>query len=139
MDASIYRTIRAGAIAPASDPDKISGRQFAHRLTKLNTTERALVAYGLECGAVHLQNLTRPQAAMLTRVSVSYVNTIQRASPAELELLACGWLQLSELHNKHRHQPATDADVEQVVLKLGPNRVMSALDRITAPVLDAAE
>ena len=45
---------------------------------------------------------------------------------------------LSDLHN-HRHQPPTDAEVETVVLKLGLARVLDALDRLTAPMMQAAE
>jgi hypothetical protein len=140
MDATfIYRSDRVSAIAPAPTPSSINGRQLAYRLQKLNSAKRALLARDLECGAVHLQNLTRPQAATLTRVSVSYVNTVQRASLEERKRLACGLLTLSALHNKHRRQPVSDADVERIVIKIGADRVMSALDRITAPVLVAAQ
>ena len=118
-------------------PIIVSGRQFSRRLKKLNAGQRALTAYGLNVGELQLSSYTKPLSAAMARVSVSYLNTVAHASDAERQLLACGCLALSELHNKYR-RPVTDADVERLIVEIGPDRIMSALDKITQPMMFGA-
>jgi hypothetical protein len=71
---------------------------------------------------------------------LSYLNTIRKASDDERKRLACGRLSLSSLHNAHRRRPVSDADVEAMVKKIGPDRIWRALDRLTSPMrFEAAE
>ncbi|MDI2073898.1 MULTISPECIES: hypothetical protein [Bradyrhizobium] len=126
----IYNSTNGGAIALDTGTE-IDGVWLSRHLNRLSPAERALLAYQLSEGS--LRNPTRPQSAMMMRVSVSYVNTIAAATAEERVLLECGRLALSDLHNKHRRGPVNDANVERIVLKLGADRILRALDRITAP------
>ena len=132
----LYNTSSGGTTAPTAP--SIDGRQLSRRLKKLSPEKRALLAHDLERGA-RLENLTRAQAAAMTKVAPSYIATVDRASAEERKQLGYGWLTLSWLHNAHRRRPVTDADVERIVKKIGADRIMRALDKITSPVLEAAE
>jgi hypothetical protein len=71
------------------------------------------------------------QAAAVVGISRSYVSTARHASAEDRLALKRGWLTLSWLHNK-RQKRMTDAAVERAVVRLGPDRVLRALDRLTA-------
>ncbi|MCK1447752.1 hypothetical protein IVB34_34440 [Bradyrhizobium sp. 2] len=131
----LYSPKRGSTIAPTAN--QYDGRQLCRRLRKLSPAERALLAHDLEQGSI--SNLTGPQCAALAQVSLSYLNSVRRASAEERERLALGCVSLSCLHNQYRHRTATDADVERIVVKIGPDRVMRALDAITRPMAEAAE
>ncbi|MGY3125004.1 hypothetical protein ACVWXQ_008941 [Bradyrhizobium sp. S3.14.4] len=130
----LYSPTSAGATAPTAH--QYDGRKLS-RLRNLSAEKRALLAFDLQHGA-RLYNLTRAQAAAVAKVAPSYIGTVATASDEERQRLAYGWTSLSAIHNRHR-RPATDADIERIVKKIGPDRVMRALDRITAPELAAAE
>ena len=100
-----------------------------HRLESRSAEARALFALELMAGAARP---TAAQAAAAVRMSVSYVNTARRATVLQRHDLAHGRLKLSALH--HRRRPVTDADVERIVIGIGPDRIMSVLDKITAPM-----
>jgi hypothetical protein len=118
-------------------PEHIDGRRLGRRLKKLSITRRAMLACDLECG-VPVQNFTAGQASMLAKVPACYVRALRRASDEERRALERGSLSLSAL--QHRPRPITDAELERVVVKVGPDRVMRVLDKLTAPVpLVAAE
>jgi hypothetical protein len=124
----------------ATAPITVAGRQFSRRLKKLNAGQRAVLAYGLNTGALHLSTYTKPQSAALAEISVSYISTVAHASPTERDLLSYGWLKLSDLHNqKKRQSVTTDADIERMVVEIGFDRIMAVIDRLTAPVLEPAE
>ena len=119
-------------ISPSRD---LNGHKLSRRVQRgLSPTFRALLAYQLESGGVCVHHLTRKQALALARASSGYVSTVARLSPQERDQLGKGILSLSALHNR----PPTDADVDRIVTKLGPTRVMAALDRLTRPA-EAAE
>jgi hypothetical protein len=114
----------------------INGRELAHRLRLLSPAKRALLAHDLQHGSLY--NLTRPQAAAVARVSISYVASLRHISADERERLQCGAITLSALHNKYR-RPLSDADVERVVKRIGVGRVFAVIDKLTAPMMQAAE
>lgn len=126
---ALYNPTSDGAIAPCH----VEGRHLSRQVKRLGIEKRALLAHELVRGALYLQNLTRSQAGAVAGVSVSYLNTVHRASPAELELLSRGWLKLSKLHNKQRYPVTDDDDVERIISKIGFKRVWNVMDRMTAP------
>ena len=63
----IYNETHIGAIAPAETRD-IDGHALARSLRKTGVTARAVLAHELESGSVKLSNLTRSQAATVTKV-----------------------------------------------------------------------
>ncbi len=74
----------------------------------------------------------------MARVSISYVASLRHISTDERERLACGAITLSTLHNKYRRR-LSDADVERVIKKIGVGRVFAAIDKLTEPMMQAAE
>ncbi len=121
----------------------VEGRNLRRILKRLSASERALLAADLETGAIHLDKLSRAQSTALLEVAGSYVESARKASPDERRQIAAGRIGLSRLHNRHRHEPTSDAQIERLFVKLGPERVSRVLDRIidrlTAPGLQAAE
>jgi hypothetical protein len=117
--------------APTAGP-AITGRRLSRLIKQASAADRALLAHKLEQGEVLLVRPTRAQATMLAHASPSYVGTIGRLTADERLQLARGELSLSRLHNNHRYV-ATDTAIDRIVAKLGAERVMAALDRMTAP------
>jgi hypothetical protein len=122
---------------PRPGVKEIVGRKLAGRIRRLSPTFRALLAHEMESGRVIVHALSRKQAVQLTGASVGYVNTIHRLSDEQRELLKRGALSLSKLHSSHKS--LTDAEIDHLVIKLGPERIMRALDRYTQPQRFAAE
>jgi hypothetical protein len=124
------------------DTVNIDARTLRKLRKRLNASERALFAANLATGDACLENIPPALGAKLLGVSVGYVHTMRRATNQERLAVVCGAATISALHNRHRHQPPDDAAVERTVTKLGPDRVMRALERLTAPkavALQAAE
>jgi len=119
------------SVPTTSDPTPvkdINGRKLARRLKKgLSPTFRALLAHEFESGAV-LHDLTRRQACKLLQVGASYVGTVAKSSPENRKKIERGELALSALHNT-----PTDRQLDRLITRLGPDRVMEALDRCTRP------
>lgn len=107
----------------------INGRRLRRRRKGLSPTHRALLAYELEAGGASIHDLTRHDACALTGASRSYVATVFRASDEEREQVKSGQLALAVLHNK----PPSDSYLDRLILKVGADRVMAALDRYTRP------
>ena len=100
----------------------------------LSTERRAMAALELVEGPARWP---ARQAAALVGISATYLSTARHASAEERQALERGWLTLSWIHNKRRRAP-TDAAVERAVKRLGPDRVLRALDRMTASPIPPA-
>jgi hypothetical protein len=109
----------------------VAGYKLAARLRRgdLCPTHKALLAFGLQSGELVLHHLTRLQACAVTTASAGYVATLSKATTAEIEAVKRGELRLNALHKK----PLTDAQVERLIMKIGAERIMAALDRLTMP------
>jgi hypothetical protein len=108
----------------------IVGHKLATRLRAgMSPTFRALLAHEFESGACWLHSLTRRQACALTGASIGYVHTLAHATEQEREAVKRGVLSLSDIHNR----PPSDAAIDRVIARLGPDRVLAALDRLTMP------
>jgi hypothetical protein len=117
----------------------ISGIRLAKRVADLNPTHCALLAHELESGGVQLRLLTRTQALSLTKASNGYVTTVARLTPQQRVRVENGWLALASVHQQRR-TPSNPEIIDRIVVELGVESVMSALDRLTQPVpLVAAE
>ena len=97
-------------------PEFVDGVKLHRQVVKLVPRHRALIALDLESGSLRLASLTRRQAAAIAKVSLS---TVAR--------------------ERHPQPPPTDAAIERVIKRLGCDRVMAALDRLTTPTMQAAE
>jgi hypothetical protein len=115
----------------------IVGRRLARRLRSISPDYRALLAHELVAGDVVVHRLSQTQAAALVRVSQPYVSAVSRASPEEREQIKRHRLSLSALHNKRR-KPSDDK-LDRFIRRYGADRIMAALDRMTAPQRRAAE
>jgi hypothetical protein len=111
---------------------------------QLPIERRAIVAAGM----VREHNWTQRQAAGLCCVNAGYVGLVQRLNEADQYKLIRGELTLARLWKDYRRRLAerkakrlaepTDGDIDATVAKLGVDRVMSSLDRLTAPHAKAA-
>jgi hypothetical protein len=115
----------------------IVGRRLTRRLKGITPDLRALLAHEMVAGEAVLHRLTQAQAAVLVHVSLPYVSTVSRASPEQREDIRRRRLSLSALYHKRR-QP-TDAKLDRLIARYGADRIMAALDRVTAPQRVAAE
>jgi hypothetical protein len=136
MDA-LYR--RPGPWPATAIPRDINGRKLFRRLKQgLNPRHCALLALELEQGTAILHHLTPRQAQKVTRANQRDVAALRRATAEESAQVKLGLLSLAELRNRTARAP-TDATVDRTITKLGADRVLQALDRITQPTLVAAE
>ena len=95
----------------------INGRKLSRR-KKITPTHRALLAYELQTGALSVHHFTRKQALALTKASLGYATTVGRATAKERTKITRGVLSISN---------------DRLVAPLGAERVLAAVDRITAP------
>jgi len=111
---------------------KIDGRKLAKRRRRISATHRAMLAYQLAHGEVVLSRLTNAQACAIAGANREYVATIAAASDLDRGRVRQGFLPLADLH-KRRKQTRSDTAIDRLVERIGPARVMQALDRLTAP------
>ena len=85
-------------------------------------------------------DLTYTQVALLAGVSARSVSTVDRATLEQSAGLFDGTLSLNAVR-KANAKPCemTDADIEDFIDRVDPNRVLAALDRLTAPQSIAAK
>jgi hypothetical protein len=113
---------------------KITGAELNRRVDKSTPTERALLAHDLVTGRIEVAQFTTHQARLLAKCSQPYQYQVMRLSDHERHRLRCRWTTLAELHSK-----VCDGAVLRLVRKIGPDRVLRALDIVTAPQAVAAE
>ena len=128
------RYVSLAASASPVYPEVITGRELDRRIEQSNPTQLALSAYDLSTGTTRVERFTNKQARLLTRASYGYCHTVAVATDRERAALRGGFLSLSELHNR----PPSHAAVDRIVARLGAERVLDALDRLTRPTVPAA-
>jgi hypothetical protein len=111
----------------------VVGRKLARRLKGISSDFRALLAHQAATGEAVLRELTVKQASILFKVSVPYVAAVSRASPEERDLIKRKRLSVNDLYSRRRE--LTDDQIDRLVARCDPNRLMAALDRYTAPKL----
>jgi hypothetical protein len=112
---------------------KVSGQKLARwrKMGLIPPVFAARLADALQVGTVVLSDLTDKQACAVVGATVAGLAAVRRE------------------RRKHRattngtrvlyRRAQTDGDVDAVVAKIGADRVMQSLDRITRPTLVAAE
>ena len=100
--------------APTSSVNVIDGHCLAHGLRHLDSDARAYLAWQLSTGEIVLLNPTRGQTAVLAGVSVGSIRAFARP-----------------LRWATSRQPImSDAALEDLIARVGLDRVLSVLDRI---------
>jgi predicted xylose isomerase-like sugar epimerase len=115
------------------------GRDLAYQLRNTTAAQRAAIA--AEDGDRHLLILkpTNAQRASVFKVSTRSLAVARALPSAERELVKRGLRRLVEPQDR-KAAVRTDADVERLIVEIGPERVMSLLDKITQPMMfEAAE
>lgn len=99
-------------------PVQITGRRLNHKLKAASEFERALIIDDLRTGKLVVTDFTTPQVRHLVAASLVVV----RRPPDE-----------------KRQTARLDHQADQAIERLGPDRLMRALDRFTSPILEGAE
>jgi hypothetical protein len=124
-------------VEPGGKSSPMRGKDIARRVQKSPPGPRAALAVKLTNGVV-ISALTKTQAALMTDLSPSSVSIAANSTADELEALRRGKISLRALRAKRRAKP-NENDIEDIIVRAGVERVMSVLDRLTAPVPTAAE
>jgi hypothetical protein len=103
----------------------------------MHPARRALLAVDAEAGTLAVTDLSRAQSSRLFEVSSGYVATIMHMTVEERIRIRAMPELLSGEHNRPRE--ITDAAVISFVHMAGADRILAALDELTAPTLIAAE
>ena len=111
----------------------LRGKVLARNLRKASPAMRAILVTPLTNGAA-IGGLPKAQAARLGRVSAKSIAIVAGASAEQLEALWSGQLSLNAVRKANaKPREMTDADIEDFIDRVDPNRVLAALDRLTAP------
>ena len=123
-------------VSPTPAQVNLDGRKLGRLLRCMTAPRRALLAYQVETGAVTVQGLPRAQSARLCRVARGYVGTVAKLDPATREKVRAAPFLLTGIHQK---RIMSDSGVDALVDKIGLERVLASLDRLTTPKAVAAE
>jgi hypothetical protein len=129
----LHQTTPPGNGGQAPPVKRISGLRLARALKAgtINPVIAARLAYDLNTGHVIISRLTAKQARMLTGAKCADLAAVRRE------------MRSTNGNGKHarvlyRHD-LTDIDIDTVVTKIGAEKVMQSLDRLTKPYAVAAE
>jgi hypothetical protein len=106
----------------------ITGKQLNRILRRNDPTELALLTADLIAGRVIIEKPTARQARGITGASSGYVHFARHLSPMDRAAVRVGRLKLSTVARR-----PSDATLDKFVRRLGPDRVMQSLDRLTTP------
>ena len=120
----------AASVEESRQPVKIQGRRLHHMLRGMPAANRAIVAFAAMSGEVTIDRLSRAQTSRLLKVATGYIATVSRVGDAERERLKHNPYLLTAWHNR---RPLTDADVDRLLDRIGLERALDAIDRLTAP------
>lgn len=111
----------------------LSGKVLARNLRKTSPAMRAILVAPLTNGTA-IGVLTKAQAARLGRVSAKTMAIVAGASADQLEALWSDRLSLNAVRKANaKPRGLTDSEVDDFINRVDPNRVLAALDRLTAP------
>jgi hypothetical protein len=109
----------------------VTGREFNRLLHSLDAAGKAVVAADLAAGRLVIAKPTLEQARGLTGASRGYAHTATTLSPTQRQAVRSGHIKLVDIHL--RHPSLSDARIDRLVRRLGPDRLWSAIDRLTSP------
>jgi hypothetical protein len=108
----------------------VSGRKLAHELKGASAAAAALASADAQTGRLVITPLPPRWANRMFGANPRLSKAARELVPLERAAVRRGQLDLT--------RPVSDAAIDKVVAKLGPDRVLAALDRITKPVVMAA-
>jgi hypothetical protein len=113
-----------------SDNGNAAARQSRRRrpTSRLSIERRAILA----AGVVERSKLSAQKVGDLFCVNERYISAVRRLSEADRSRLLRGEITLSDLCNGPR-KPPSDEKIDRIVAKLGAERVLAAIDRLTQP------
>ena len=109
----------------------VTGREFNQLLRSLDAAGKAVITADLAAGRLVIANPTLEQARGLTGASRGYAHTATTLSPTQRQAVRSGHIKLVDIHL--RHPSLSDAGIDRLVRRLGPDRLWSAIDRLTSP------
>jgi hypothetical protein len=117
----------------------VLGRDLAERLRQMRPGGRAVLALSLT-GVRGVERLTRAQSSRLTQVSPYNIALANLATLDEQLALMRGELKLSDVRKAHAHvREMSDAEIVDFINRADPNRILAALDQMTAPTTPTVE
>jgi hypothetical protein len=109
----------------------VTGWKLNQLLHSLDAGGKAMLAADLAAGRLVIANPTLEQARGLTGASRGYTHTAATLSPTQRQAVRRGHIKLVDIHLRHRS--LSDAGSDRLVRRLGPDRLWSAIDRLTSP------
>jgi hypothetical protein len=124
---------------PVSEVKRVSGRILAKRLRKgtIDPIHCAQLALQLQRGEVVIWHLTAKQARLLTQISVPLLAAVRRVTPSAPRPRAVRNPAPRPHVVRNRvtyRRELSDGDLDQLVERVGEERLLGALDRATQPV-----
>jgi hypothetical protein len=121
-------------------PAVYAGKSLSYELRNKTAAPRAALAAGYD--DLHIIGPTRKQLAALFKVVPNTLAVASTLPPLERDRVLRGQRPLVEKQDRVKAACRvidTDDDVVRVLFEIGPECVYRALDKITSPMLDAAE
>lgn len=119
------------------------GRFLALQLRKKSAAQRAALAAEDGDGPLYIFKPTNAQRAKLFKVSPATLAAARALPPVERNKVKRGLRRLIEPQDRLKAAMrviSTDLDnIERVIVEIGLDRVLSTIDKLTAPALEAAE
>jgi hypothetical protein len=109
----------------------VTGWKLNRLLHSLDAGGKAMLAADLAAGRLVIVGPTLEQARGLTGASRGYTYTAATLSPTQRQAVRRGHVKLVDIHLRHRS--LSDAGIDRLVRRLGPDRLWSAIDRLTSP------
>jgi hypothetical protein len=127
---------RRRAVKP--QPRLIDGVKLQLKLPTLSATFRALLGHELQSGAVAITHYSPRQSAMVTESPMALIRAVGKATPLELFAMQ-GVLDIEAAHRQQlANKRRTDAVVDKILVEIGLDRVLAALERLTRPATNGA-
>jgi hypothetical protein len=120
---------------PVPKVKRISGRILAKRLRKgtIDPIHCAQLALQLQRGEAVIVNLTAKQARLLTNTYVGLLAAVRRVTPPAPRRPHVR--RPHGIHNRVTYRrELSDGDLDQLIERVGEERLLGALDRATQPV-----
>ena len=120
-------------------PRLIDGVKLQLKLPTLSATFRALLGHELQSGAVAITHYSPRQSAMVTESPMALIRAVGKATPLELFAMRKGVLDIEAAHRQQlANKRRTDAVVDKILVEIGLDRVLAALERLTRPATNGA-
>jgi hypothetical protein len=114
-------------------PVSATSAAIARRLAQHQQDVRALLALSLVSGAP-IAPMSCRRAALMANASRYRIASAALATPGEIESLLAGRLRLRDVRRAHSLKAMmTDSEIDALIDRIGADRLLEALDRVTTP------